>query len=206
MEPENTKTSIFLRQWNAGDQQALNAILERHLPWIRAQVRKRLTRLLRRKGESGDYVQDAVIQFLSYGPRFILSNEAHFRAILMRIVENALHDKYDWFTTQRREIALERPLPSDTVLFLDPPHGRKGTPSKSAERHEQEAWIRLGMELLEADDREILVLRQWNKQSFPKIGEHLGLSPDAARMKYKRAVGKLGDQVGALRHGKLTDI
>lgn len=206
MATENTKTSIFLQQWNEGDQQALNAILERHLPWIRAQVRKRVTRLLRRKGESGDYVQDAVVQFLSYGPRFILSNEAHFRAILMRIVENALHDKYDWFTTQRREIALERPLPSDTVLSLDPHHLRRATPSKSAERHEQEAWIRLGMELLDADDREVLVLRQWKKQSFPEIGDHLGMSPDAARMKYKRAVGKLGDQVGALRHGKLTDI
>jgi DNA-directed RNA polymerase specialized sigma24 family protein len=80
----------------------------------------------------------------------------------------------------------------------------RGTPSKSAERLEGEAWVRLGMELLDPMDRDVIVLRRWNELSFPEIGEHLGLSPNTARMKYNRAVLKLGDEVMALRRGDLS--
>ena len=57
------------------------------------------------KVESSDIVQDAALQFLKYGPRFILSDEEKFRALLVRIVENVLRDKHDWFSARRRAIA-----------------------------------------------------------------------------------------------------
>ncbi|MHC4944282.1 MAG: RNA polymerase sigma factor [Planctomycetota bacterium] len=203
MKDKNEETAASLQKWYSGDEQGLNAILERHLPWIRAQVRQRLTALLRIKGDSGDYVQDAVLQFLRFGPRIMIKNEDHFRAFLLKVVENTLNDKYDWYTARRRNIAQERPLPSDTVILLDPPKGSGHTPSRSAERHEREAWVRLGLELLDPEDRELLILRKWDKLSFSKLGDHLGISEDAARMRYNRTVIKLGDVVLALRRGEL---
>ena len=203
MGKEITQTSQFLSQWHAGDPESLEGLLERHLPWIQSQVRHHMTALLRSKGETCDFVQDAVLQFLRFAPRFTLANEAHFRAILLRVIKNKLLDDYDWFTARRRDIARERPLPSDTILSLDPPENPGRTPSKSAEAHEREAWIRLGMEFIDVDDREVLALRQWDRKEFKEIGEQLRISPEAARKRHDRAVSRLADIVLMLRRGEI---
>lgn len=202
----NTKTFQYLTQWHTGDRKGLDALLEHHLPWINAQVRKRMGPLLRGKGETCDYVQDAMVEFLRYGPRFTLSNEALFRALMVKIVDNALRHRHAWFTARRRDIAREHPLPSDTVLFLDSPEGLKQTPSQSAARHEQEAWIRLGMEFLDPEQREVLILRKWDNLSFPDIGKRLGITSTAARLRHNRALGRLGSVVCKLRSGELNRV
>jgi RNA polymerase sigma-70 factor (ECF subfamily) len=201
-----TETTRFLQQWHGGDQKGLDALLERHLPWIQDHVSKRLGPLLRMKADPSDYVQDAVVQFLRYGPRIMVSNENHFRALLVRVIENALRDKHDWFTALRRANAKDHPLPSDTVLSLDPPRKKVSTPSKEAQHHEDEAWIRLGMELLDPKDREVLVLRQWEGLSYDEIGKRLGISRNAAWKKNKRAVFRLAKKVGELRRRQLACI
>lgn len=137
-----TETSISLKQWHQGDRKALEILLERHLSWIRARVRKRLGPFLRKKGDSCDYVQETLVQFLQYGPRIAISDDAQFRALLCRIVENTLCNQYEWFTAKRREIARERPLPTDTVLSLDLPQAAVNSPSQSAARHEQLSDVR----------------------------------------------------------------
>lgn len=202
----DSKTSLFLKQWHGGDQEGLDALLQRHLPWLHSKVHHRMGPVLRKKAETSDYVQDVVIQFLRDSPRFVLSNEGAFRALLLRIVENTLRDKHDWFTARRRAVARERPLPSDTILFLDAPQHPVKTPSKSVEQHEQEAWIRLGMEFLDSEDREVLVLRQWDNLSFEEIGERFGLKSNAAWKKHDRALCRLGEIVSTLRGGKATRI
>jgi RNA polymerase sigma factor (sigma-70 family) len=161
--------------------------------------------MLRSRGDTVDYVQDAMIQFLQFGPRFTVTRDEDFRALLARIVENSLRNKYDWFKARRRDIARERPLPSDTVLSLDRAEGTVRTPSTSAEKNEREAWIRLGMELLDPDQREVLVLRQWERLPFAEMGERLGTTADAARMRHNHAVRKLGEKVQLLRDGRLPD-
>lgn len=206
MKAGKKEATLFLQQWHSGNRQGLEALIERHLSWIHAQVRKRMGPNLRKKAETCDYVQDAMIQFLQYGPRFIMSDDAAFRALMVQIVENTLRDKNDWFTACRRNIARERPLPPDTVLSLDPPEKQTGTPSRSAERHEREAWIRLGMEFLEPEDREVLVLRQWEKRSLAEIGEHFGTTQKAAWMRHNRALKRLGTIIWELRSGRVAQL
>ena len=101
----NTITFRYLKQWNKGDQQGLDALIEYHLPWIHAQVQRRMGQFLRGKDETCDYVQDVMVEFLRYGPRFTLSNEGLFRALLLKIVENTVRHKHAWFTARRRDIA-----------------------------------------------------------------------------------------------------
>ena len=203
---EDNATSLSLERWHQGDQEALDALIKDNLEWIHRKVRERKGSLLREKGETCDYVQDAVVQFLQYGPRFTISSDARFRGLLLKIVENVLCNKYHWFTARRREIARERPLPSDTVLKLDPPGQAVDTPSKSAEKHEQEAWVRLGLELVKPEDREVLILRQWDGLSFDAIGEKLGISTSAAQSRHFRAVDRLAAKVRALRRGDVEAL
>ncbi|MFH1998831.1 MAG: sigma-70 family RNA polymerase sigma factor [Planctomycetota bacterium] len=198
---EKIKTLQLIEMWHAGDRKGLDLLIENHLPWIMTQIEKRMTVLLSRKGESLDYVQEAILQFLKYAPRFVINDGAEFRALLFRIAENSMNMQYRWFTAQRRDVARERPLPSDTILLLDPPKKSMKTPSTLVDHHEREAWVRLALEFLNPDDREAIVLRRWEGLTFGEAGERLGLSEDGARMRYNRALIRLGEKVWALRTG-----
>src|SRR5262245_11241046 len=155
MNPEESPTTVLLRRWHAGDEDAVRELLERHLPWIRAHVQRRLGPALRRAGETGDYVQEALLEFLRYGPRFVVSEDHRLRGLLARIVENVLRDEHDRYAARRRARARERPLPSDSVLDLDAACDPVTRPSEVAERREWEAWVRLALELLDPEDREV---------------------------------------------------
>lgn len=201
----DTETARRLNQWHRGDRQGLEALLELHLPWIREQVHKRMGPVLRMRGETGDYVQEAVVTVLKSGPRFVVSDERHFRALVYKIVENTLKKQYRRYTAQRRDLKLDRPLPSDTVLWLDPPDGSISTPSKIAAQKEREEFIRLGLELMEPEDQELIDLRQRDELSYAEIGERLGISEGAAHMKHSRTVRRLARKVRALRNGQVEE-
>ena len=70
-----------------------------------------------------------------------------------------------------------------------------------AERHEQEAWVRLGMEFLKPNDREILILREWDGLSYEEIAQRLEITVNAATVRHLRAVRNLAKQVDKLRQG-----
>lgn len=159
-----------------------------------------------RRARPGDYVQDAMVRFLQYGPRFMVSDDDHFRGLLYLIVESTLKNRHHWYTARRREAALERPLPRDTVLNLDPPRNGGRTPSQVVDRNEWEAWVRLGLELLDWEQRELLVLRQWDKQSFAEIGERYGITADAARMRHYQAMDALTGKISLLRSGDFKGL
>lgn len=199
MKEDKYKTTLFLQQWHQGDQKALESLLKRHLPWIQKEVNRRLCSLLRQRGEAEDFVQGAIVQLLRFAPRFIVRDGKHFRSLLLKIVENWLNDEYDWFTRRRRDIAREYPLPSDTVLHLFASIDAQETPSKSAQRHEAEAWVRLALDMLEPDNRELIVLRRWDGLSYNELGKRFAVTPDTARMRFNRSIEKLERAIWDLR-------
>jgi RNA polymerase sigma factor (sigma-70 family) len=201
----NERETPFLPDWEDATDQDLDRILKRHLPWIQSHVSKRLGTFNRSKGETGDFVQEAMVQFLKYGPRIRLSNDRQLRALLFKIVENTLCGKYAWFTAQRRDTAKERPLPPDTILNLDPPEKKQETPSQVAQQHENEAWARLGLELLEPDERELIILHYFQSLSFQKIGESLSISKAGAYQKYLLAMYHLIEKTQALKNGQIDE-
>ena len=207
MDERDQQTFHLLERWHRGDRIALNEILRRDLPWIRAHVQRRLGDRLRQKGETTDFVQDAMLEVLRYGPRFLMSDRQQFRALMCRIIENVLRGGNRWFQTRRRQIARERPLPDDSVLCLDPPDRSSVVrPSRAAEAEERGAWVRMALELLDPDDREVILRRQWHEQSFAEIGADLGLAEDAARMRYRRALPRLYRAIRNLRGGRITEL
>jgi RNA polymerase sigma-70 factor (ECF subfamily) len=199
----DSETQALLARWHQGDSAALASLVELHLPWLERHVRSRLGAFLGRLADPGDYLQDAVLDFLRDAPRFQVGTEAQFRGLLARVVEHTLLDRHDWFRSKRRDMARNTPLPTDSVLGLDPSFQRSETPSREVAAREQANWVRLGMELLPAADRRLLVLREWEQRSFGEIGAELGLTEAAARMRWVRAVNRLGDAMRDLRQGLL---
>ncbi|MHC4854118.1 MAG: sigma-70 family RNA polymerase sigma factor, partial [Planctomycetota bacterium] len=74
-------------------------------------------------------------------------------------------------------------------------------PSQNFQRKEGAAWVRIGLDLLEPAQREIIVLRQWEGLSFQEIGERLGITENTARMRFQRAVQRLAQIVRKARSG-----
>ena len=196
-------TPLLLEQWHRGDEQALAALVELHLPWLREHVERRLGPFLRRHGDAADYLQDAMVDFLRYSPRFQVRDSAQLRSLLARIAENTLRDRNDWFRARRRDLARNATLPSDSVLALDPGLQRSTTPSRDASRTETRDWVRLGLELRGPEDRKIILEREYEDRSFVAIGEELGLGANAVRMRWVRAVARLADLLKHLRAGRL---
>lgn len=187
----------------AGDREALGELLRREMPWLRTYVSRRLGAALRQKDETMDQVQDAIVDFLRGAPRFTVATSDQLRALLARVVENNLRDRDDWFRARRRAQDAEQPFPSESVLHLAPGAHEPATPSQAAANTEWRGWVRLAMELMDPEERRILVLREWDDLSFVEIGERYGLSANAARMKWTRAVARLADRIATLRQGRV---
>ena len=198
-------TPLLLERWHGGDDQALAELVELHLPWLREHVQRRLGPFLRRHGEAEDYLQDAVLDFLRDAPRFQVRDGAQLRGLLARVVENTLRDKNDWFRAKRRDLARSATVPSDSVLALDPALQRSTTPSRDATRNEIRDWVRLGLELLEAEERKVILAREYEDRSFVEIGAELGMTANAARMRWVRAVARLAEVMQQLKSGALPD-
>jgi len=184
----------------------MEKIVKRHLPWIQSHVHNKLGDFRRSKADTGDIVQEALIQFLKYGPRIRLSDDRHFRALLCRIIENVIHDKYAWFNARRRDIAKERPLPTDMVLNLELSTDGQASPSQIVQKQEEEAWARLGLEVLKPGEHEVIVLYHWEDLSFEKIGKVVGISKVGARKRYIRAMTLLAETVDALKCGRFDTV
>lgn len=194
-------TLQLLRAWHTGDAAARDQLIERELPWIAAHVRQRLGPLLKARGDTQDYVQEALLRVLDYGPRFTSADVSRFRAVLVRVIENHLRDLVDWHRAGKRDVGRERRLPSDSVIDLD--RCRAVTrPSEHAARDEQRELLHLAIELLDPDDRRVILLRQWQELEFEAIGTALGISEDAARMRFNRALPRLGARLETLLAGR----
>ncbi|MBL9077607.1 MAG: sigma-70 family RNA polymerase sigma factor [Planctomycetes bacterium] len=196
-------THDLLQRWHAGDASALTDLVQAHLPWLRAHVERRLGPFLRERASGDDYLQDALLDFLRDGPRFQVADAAQLRALLARVVENTLRDRNDWFRARRRHIGGQVGLPTDSVVQLDPALQRSTTPSRVAATGEMRDWVRLALELLEPEDRKILVAREYEDRSFVEIGTELGMTPNAVRMRWVRAVARLAELLQQLRAGRL---
>lgn len=202
---DGSSLSETLARWYAGEPQALDKLIEENHEWVHRVVRARLGEGLRKKLDSMDIVQEAMGEFLRYGPRVRVESEDHFRNLLARIVENVIRDEHDWYHARRRAMSREQRLPAGSVIDLQR-SAALTRPDRAAEKGEHRAEVRLAMELLDPDERRVVLLRQWEGLEFAEVGERLGLTADAARMRFQRALPRLAAKVGEIRAGRLREL
>jgi DNA-directed RNA polymerase specialized sigma24 family protein len=63
--------------------------------------------------------------------------------------------------------------------------------------------VRLALELLDPDDRDVIVWREYDGLSFADIATRLGLGEAHARVRFQRALPKLGKKLQQLQQGRL---
>lgn len=207
--PRVNETRELLVRWSEGSQDALAQLVEQERDFVTAQVRRRLGSLLRRHHDTQDVIQQTMLQALRSAPRFIVSDRGQLRGLLARMVENTLRAAARFQGRQQRDVRREQslvaPVGGDSVLDLDP-QANATDPGAAAARGDTQAWVRLALELLEADDRAVIVWRDYEDLPFAAIGDRMGLTEDAARMRHKRALPRLAAALTRLRRGQLGEL
>jgi RNA polymerase sigma-70 factor, ECF subfamily len=201
------ETRELLVRWHGGDARAMAELVEQERAFVESQVRNRLGSLLRRSVDTQDIVQETMLHALKNAPRFVLSDRKQFRGLLTRMVENRLRSSSAHQQRQKRDQRRESPFgPTDAEpLDLDRPSAVTD-PGDAACRDDVRSWVRLALELLDADDRDVLVMRDYQELSFDQIAAETGEAADTLRMRHQRALPKLARALARLKAGRIEDL
>jgi RNA polymerase sigma-70 factor (ECF subfamily) len=191
-------TLALLDQARRGDAAAINRLLERHRAAIRRMVDQRMDRVVQRRVDASDIVQDVLIEANRRLGDYLSRPTMPFGLWLRHMARDRLIDAH-----RRHRVASNRSL--DREVSLSPPGGqddsrgdalgqvadRELTPAAAATWRELERRFAAAVEQLEAGDREIVLLRHFEHLSTAEAAEALGLSKPAAGMRYLRAMRRL---------------
>jgi RNA polymerase sigma-70 factor, ECF subfamily len=175
-----------VRSARAGDQDAMQALFRRYLPWVVETVALRLGRRRRDCGDLDDIAQESLLDAFRSLDRFEHRTEGSFRLWLARIVENNVIDAERRRLAQKRGRGEVRQL---SVTEADRARGNDATPSQIAGQREDGALVERALLELPPRAREILVLRDRCDLSFEEVAQAAGLgSAESARTTYRRAL------------------
>jgi RNA polymerase sigma factor (sigma-70 family) len=198
--PSQEETTLaLLDAWFRGDQKALVELVRSEVPWMRLYARKRLSARMRTFETSEDIVQSVMLNLLKAELRFRPENARQFRALLARALYNRLCEVHDY--VEPRERARAEGTPSDLpghVLQLP----SKDAPDRKLSENEEHAFVRLALQLIDPDDRRIILWRDFQNMPYAKIGEHLSMSEEGSRARHRRALARMKVQIENLKRGQ----
>lgn len=179
----------LLLKAQSGDEESLNRLLARYLPRLRRWASGRLPWALRTMLDTGDLVQDAVVNALPHLNRLEIRTEHAFQFYLQRAVKNRIIDLHK--RAGRRPVREE--LPEDAQAPDNSPEV-KAIQAEALERYER------ALASLKNEESQALVLRVELGFDYQEIATQLGKpSADAARMAVTRAMVRLADKMGQRR-------
>ena len=177
--------------------EAYERLFQRYYARVSAVVRRRLGDRLRLGLESGDIIQDSMIQAFRGLENYTVKDNAAFIDWMAGIVENRIRAANKHMHAAKRdrahEVALDhiRTAVSSGTLVLEPSAGLL-SPSKEVARNEEGRRMWAALEELKDRYRRVIVLRHFEGASWEVVSETLECpSPDAARMLYARATVEL---------------
>jgi RNA polymerase sigma-70 factor (ECF subfamily) len=182
MAANNPESTIeLLERLRHGDDRALEALLERHLPRLRRWASGRLPRSGRDGFDTEDLVQETVIRTLRTLEGFEYRREGALQAYLRQAVANGIRDRIRRARRRPQATALDERTPAAGLSPLEEAIGQE-----AAERYD----AALG-ELSNAD-REAIVGRLELGYDYEELATALDKpSGDAARVAVRRAVLRL---------------
>lgn len=179
MDPESTQELV--RRVHAGDREALDRLLERHVPRLRRWARGRLPQFARDMAETDDMIQDALMRTIQVLDRFEHRSEGALQAYLRQAVMNRIRDEL------RR--SGRRPMHDE---MAEAAVDESPSPLEVAIGRENMARYEWALSQLSELEREGVVARIEMGCSFQEIAAIVEKpSADAARMAVTRALATL---------------
>jgi RNA polymerase sigma-70 factor (subfamily 1) len=196
----DTETQSLIVSAKLGEEKALNKLFAKYQGKILRIVRLRLPPNLRQKLrlQSMDIVQEVFMHAFQHLKEFEPQSQGHFLNWLSKKSEWYIMDRLDYVSRAKREapcgeISMDQEItPSNESSEMQIQIKDDGTtPSQFAVRQEREQLIDSLLEVLEPEERDLIIHRDLEELTFQEIGEILGKSEDAVRKQYCRAFKKL---------------
>ncbi len=169
----------------AGDNSALNRLMDRYLPRLSRWASGRLPQWARDMSDTDDLVQDTLVRSVANLDHFESRGEGALQAYLRGAVMNRIRD----------EIRRRRRTPA--VSELDSAIPAQGqSPLESASGGVVLAKYDRALERLDPEAREAVIARLEMGCSYAEVAELMGRpSADAARMMVSRALVRLAEEM-----------
>jgi RNA polymerase sigma-70 factor (ECF subfamily) len=190
---DSAETCGLLEQVQQGDSEAVQRLLARYRPDLRAFVAARLDPKVRARVDPSDVVQETQLEVVRRMHDYLDRRPMPFHLWVRKLAyERLLNARRDHREAGRRSVDREVDLPEQSSLLLARPL-LAGGPSPSRLLAARELADRIGQavaQLAEAD-REILLLRHVEELSYAEVAQLLDIEPATARKRYGRALLRL---------------
>lgn len=195
VEPPPTLT--LLDRVRQGDADAVNGLLERHRAAIRRMIDQRMDRVIARRVDASDIVQDVMIEANRRLGDYLANPAMPFGLWLRHMARDRLIDAH-----RRHRVAATRSLDREVPIAAGDGDAsqadvvgqladRELTPAAAATWHELERRFAAAVERLDEADRQIVLLKHFEHLSTAEAAEVIGLTKPAAGMRYLRAMRRL---------------
>lgn len=182
----------------AGDLQAMAALFLAYRERLRGMVQLRMDWRLRRRVDPSDVLQETYLDYARRFRHYCQEQALPFYLWLRQLTAQRMVDIHRRHLGARmRDISMEasiwkRPLPPVSSNFLAS-HllGRMTSPSRAAQRAEDQIRVQQALDRLKPMDREMIALRHFEMLSNEEIALTLGLTKTAASNRYVRALQRL---------------
>jgi RNA polymerase sigma-70 factor (ECF subfamily) len=198
MWPEADKTQELIVEAKKGDAGAVNRLLERHRAAVRRMIDLRMDRQLRQRVDASDIVQEVLIEANRRLNDYLAEPAMPFHLWLRHMAKDRLIDAHRRHrVAAKRSVDREQPLVArhrmdrSTLQLAAQLCDNELTPAAAAEWNELQNQFRAALDQLDEHDREVVLMRHFEKLSNSEVAEALDLTPPAASMRYLRAVRRL---------------
>lgn len=167
----------LLEMYQQGNREAVSQLLERHARRVRDYVRM----LVKDNDVADDLTQEVLIKVVKVLDEGRYTDKGRFQPWLLRIAHNRV---LDYFRAQKQVKTVSESSAGFDIL------GNKNFAEPSIEdrlvSEQQAEEVRQLIELLPAEQREVVKMRYYEGLSFKEIAEHTGVSINTAlgRMRY----------------------
>lgn len=197
MWPDAQNTEQLLSGARKGDDGAVNQLLDRHRDAVRRMIDLRMDKVLKRRVDASDIVQEVMIEANRRLRDYLANPVMPFHLWLRQMAKDRLIDAHRRHRgAARRSMDREQPLATaasnesslDLVAQL---RDNQMTPAAVATWHELERRFQAACNQLDTQDQEVVLMRHFEHLSNGETAEALDLSPQAASMRYLRAMRRL---------------
>jgi RNA polymerase sigma-70 factor (ECF subfamily) len=208
MDPEETPptgqhdeaTEALVRRAQDGDREALEALFTSHYDELRRFVRRRLGAGLRRQLEdSEDVLHSAMRGALRSLPDFRPEGEEAWLRWMGTIIANKIASKARAARAQKRGDGRARVGGTEGAGLIGATPDAVRDPAEDASLREEEDLLYRALDTLPRERRDLLVKHHIRHASLAELGEELGCSTEAVRLRVLRAEQALESAFRRLR-------
>lgn len=190
--PDNPEVERLLERVRAGDPDALGRLLADHREMVRGLVARRLDARMKARLDASDVVQEAQLEMARRIGEYLQRRPMPFHLWACKTAyENFLRLRRQHVEAACRGVAREVALPEHSSVLLAQRVLGGPAPSAHLREAEQARRVQVALARLSDADREVVLLRIFERLNNAEVAAMLGLEPDTASKRYTRALLRL---------------